>query len=131
MEAHACDEWRMGQPRDIPQHTTLAERAAACKTLCTDFPVKLPIALDAVTKGCGKPEHGNRCGAPNFERLYGAWPLRFLIFAPDGTLLLKAMPVGELFDFDDIDRVLQKWIDGNTGGGATSDLANGATPAAA
>jgi hypothetical protein len=110
LEAHADDAWQMGQPRAIPNHTSLEDRAAACAHLVRDYSIRLPCVLDAVTTGCGDPAHGARCGKPNLERLYGAWPLRFLVFCPrTGSLLHKGMPKGDSMDFDDIDRALAAW----------------------
>ncbi len=111
LEAHADDAWRMGQPTAIPNHTTMEERQAACKFMCDELNVRLPCILDKVTEGCGNPAHGARCGKPNLERLYGGWPLRFLVFCPvTGTLLHKGMPKGDSMDFDDIDRALNAWV---------------------
>jgi hypothetical protein len=110
IEAHADDAWQMGQPRAIPNHETLEERAKAAAHLYSDYKVSIPCVLDRVTKGCGNPAHGERCGQPNLERLYGAWPLRYLIFCPvTGTLFQKGMPKGDSIDFNDIDEALMEW----------------------
>ena len=110
LEAHADDAWKMGQPAAISDHKSLEDRRAACKFMCDELDVRLPCVLDKVTNGCGNPAHGARCGRPNLERLYGGWPLRFLLFCPvTGTLLHKGMPKGDSMDFDDIDRALIAW----------------------
>ena len=112
LEAHADDAWRMGQPHAIANHTTLEERKAACAFMCREVGMSVPCVLDKVTTGCGNPAHGARCGKPNLERLYGGWPLRFMVFCPlTGTLVHKGMPQGDSFDFDDIDRAIVRWID--------------------
>ena len=86
-EAHACDEWRMGQPLDIAQHRNLRERQAACLRAIQDLQLCLPCYIDDVTEPCGRPNHYGRCSAPNFERYYGSWPLKIYVFDSDGTVL--------------------------------------------
>lgn len=85
----------MGQPRDIAQHRTVSDRIAACRDTIRDLSITLPVLVDSVTVGCGKPEHGNRCGAPNFERLYCSWPLRFYILGHDARVLRKCISESE------------------------------------
>lgn len=89
-EAHAFDEWKMGQPSDIPQHKNLQDRAAAAQLAIKNLSLAFSVWVDEVTGGCGLPEHYGRCGRPNFERLYGAWPLRIVVFDHDATVLYNA-----------------------------------------
>jgi len=106
-EAHASDEWTFGQPKDIPQHKTIEERAVACREMIKELGCRIPSLVDQVAPGCNNPAHGKRCGGKCFERIYGVWPLRFYVFAPDGTILLKGMPSGDSYDFDDINRCIE------------------------
>jgi len=112
-EAHAADQWAMGQPIPIPQAKTLSMRAAACAQTQRSLDTKLPFFVDAVTKGCGKPEHGERCGGRNFERVYAAWPARVyaLLPKPDGTaeVVFQGMPDGSDFDMKEIVEFLDAW----------------------
>lgn len=86
-EAHAYDEWRFGQPRDILQHKSLSERYSALRTFQEDFNFTLPFFVDEVTSGCGNPAHAGRCSYPNFERIYQGWPLGAYFIDADGTCL--------------------------------------------
>lgn len=95
-EAHAYDEWRMGQPRDICQHKCLQDRQAAFGIAMEDLPelheaIKAGVIdcyLDSMSFPCGNPAHGSRCGLQrNFERVYGAWPLRYLLFEKQQQVL--------------------------------------------
>lgn len=98
----------MGQPRDVPQATTIEQRAKMCCETSQEFDIKIPFVVDEVTKGCGKKEHGNRCGGRNFERAYGLWPLRFYLFDKTGRILLKGMPEGDQMPLDQIDDALKR-----------------------
>lgn len=98
----------MGQPKDINQPKTLAERQKVALETIDELKLHIPVLLDDVSQPCGDPAHGNRCCVkPNYERLYGAWPLRFYVYDADGTVLLKGMPSGEIYDLDDIENCLQ------------------------
>lgn len=86
-EAHAYDEWRFGQPRDIVQHKSLSQRYSALRAFQEDFQFTLPFFVDEVMQGCGNPAHAGRCSYPNFERLYQGWPLGAYFIDADGTCL--------------------------------------------
>ena len=95
-EAHAVDEWRMGQPLDIEQHKSIEDRHRAMLMTKRELNLKLPIFVDAVTHGCGRPEHYNRCSRPNFERLYAAWPLRMCVLDSNGVVLHKGVATEDI-----------------------------------
>jgi hypothetical protein len=110
VEAHADDGWRMGQPKSFKNAATVAERAAACRATRDEFNIRIPFVVDDVTFGCGDPAHGERCGGRNYERVYGAWPLRFYAYgggAQGPLILLKGMPKGDSYLLSDISDFLE------------------------
>jgi len=109
MEAHAADTWRMGQPRDVNQHTCMEDRFREAKQFRTDLSFnKIPMFVDEWCTPCGNPAHGVRCGSPCFERLYGAWPTRVFIFDQNGRMIMKGMPNKAEVDMEQLAQRLQQ-----------------------
>jgi len=76
-EAHAVDEWPVGDPLKVMQPKTNTERAAIAKQFKTDYQLLLPILADTVEN--------------HFEQTYSAWPIRFYV-VQENTILFKAHP---------------------------------------
>jgi len=71
-EAHASDEWPIGQPAALSpaRHSSLGSRAAAARHLASD----LALGLDVYVDGMGKQDDGE--GEGTFMHAFAAWPLR-------------------------------------------------------
>lgn len=117
-EAHAVDEWTMGQPSDIAQHKTLEDRRlAAIQTqreivdpVAASYNVTMHMVIDAVTTGCGKKEHYGRCGYPCFERLYHAWPLVLYVMDSKGIVHFISTSTGDSLSLDPLMGLLESLL---------------------
>jgi len=76
-EAHAVDEWPVGDPLKILQPKTTAERAAIASKFKRDYRFRLPMLVDTV----------DNC----YEQMYSAWPIRFYV-AQHNKIIFKAYP---------------------------------------
>jgi len=59
-EAHACDEWPLGNFTHIKQHRTAADRIAAARVLHDKYKLSLPMLIDDLDN--------------NFDKTFSAWP---------------------------------------------------------
>ena len=77
-EAHASDEWPVGNPVVLKQHTTLDERRAAASRFVAEkqWPGAWPVAVDAIDNPT--------------DRLLALWPVRAYVIL-DGVVRFKAM----------------------------------------
>jgi len=64
-EAHAADEWPLGDYVCINQHKTIEERVAAAKSLISKLGFKIPVYVDTIEN--------------SFDDTYYAWPDRYYI----------------------------------------------------
>ena len=80
-EAHAANEWPVGDQIVIDQPTNLLERTGVAKEFrdMFGFPDDLPIVVD-------------RPGMESFDNLYACWPTRFYGVDSDGTIGYRAEP---------------------------------------
>jgi len=69
-EAHATDEWKLGNIVDINQHKNIQDRIDAAKNFIETYDWKIPTVVDSF----------DSVNAPSFENLYSAWPERYIIF---------------------------------------------------
>ena len=86
-EAHASDEWPVGHPFDVPQHTTNEERASAAARFRDEFGLRTPLFI--------APIHGA------FEEHYRPWPFRFFVIE-NGRIALSPKPIGEVYDIGEL-----------------------------
>jgi len=70
-EAHASDEWKLGNIVDIPQHKTLEDRIKAAKNFVQTYEWNIPTVVDSF--------YENEASV-SFEQIYSAWPERFYVF---------------------------------------------------
>ncbi len=77
LEAHASDEWKLGNKYQIPKHKTLQDRIAAAKLLKDTL--QLP---DNVTLVCDSMEN-------TFEEKYCCWPDRCMLIQNEVALVAK------------------------------------------
>jgi len=69
-EAHASDEWKLGNIVDINQHKTPQDRINAATNFIEEYDWKIPTVVDSFHS------MDNR----GFEATYSAWPERYFIF---------------------------------------------------
>jgi len=82
-EAHAQDEWPIGDPLQINQPVTDAERVGVARQFAEDYEIQLPVLVDSVSN--------------QFEEAYAAWPIRFYVLEESSEgegpkLVYKAQP---------------------------------------
>jgi len=70
-EAHAADEWPLGNFACVNQHKTIEERVEAAKNFISKFNFKLPVYVDTMEN--------------SFDNTYYAWPDRYYIIK-DGKM---------------------------------------------
>jgi len=97
-EAHAIDEWPLGNNVCIPKHKTIEERIeVAKKNLVEERNCKVPVLVDTMED--------------SFESLYKGWPERFYII--QGNILkLLGLPSheGKGFNRNVVSNWLKNWI---------------------
>jgi len=77
LEAHAVDEWPLGNAVQIKQHQTLDERIFAAKSFIQNYDFKVPLVVDSIEN--------------SFNSIFAAWPERFYI-VHDNKLAYIANP---------------------------------------
>jgi len=65
VEAHAIDEWPVGDPLKISQPTSTLERCGVARAFRKDYGLKVPMVVDGI---------GNE-----FSERFAAWPIRFYV----------------------------------------------------
>jgi len=85
-EAHAVDEWPVGDPLQIMQPRSTGERVAIASKFKKDYNFLLPMLVDTVDNA--------------YEQMYSAWPIRFYVIQ-NNKILFKAHP-DELNTYDSI-----------------------------
>ena len=65
-EAHAKDEWALGNIVSIEQHKSIHERLAVAHNFVEDYNFKFPTYVDSM--------------ANTFNTVYNIWPERYFIF---------------------------------------------------
>jgi len=61
-EAHATDEWKLGNRVKIPQHQSLNDRISAAKLFESENDYQIPLVVDSMDN--------------DFDTTYSAWPER-------------------------------------------------------
>lgn len=97
-EAHASDEWPMGNHVNTLQATSLEERAVTARQFVEATGLTVPVFLDGI--------------ADPFMHAFSAHPQRFFIINGDGTLIFKAVPSEGEYEFIDVEHCLEKTISG-------------------
>jgi len=77
VEAHAIDEWPVGDPLKITQPLTTAERVGVARAFVQEYNFKLPMLVDTIQNP--------------FSETFAAWPIRFFV-VEDGKIIYKAQP---------------------------------------
>jgi thyroxine 5-deiodinase len=100
-QAHANDEWPLGDKFSWRQHRTLEERTELAKLFKQDMQYQLPMYVDLMDN--------------TFERVFAAWPERYYIVL-NGKVMYKSMPRDESMHFDEV----VAWLDEFRKTGVTS-----------
>lgn len=92
LEAHACNEWPVGNRTiQLLQHTTIESKIAAAKLLQDKYPVKCRVVVDSEED--------------TFVNVFCSWPFRFWI-VHNNKVQLKCMPDGHIVNID----ALENWL---------------------
>ncbi|KAG2379117.1 hypothetical protein C9374_007755 [Naegleria lovaniensis] len=73
-EAHACDEWKLGDKICIQQHKTIEERLDATKQMMQSLDFHIPTAVDGIEDG--------------FEKMFSVWPERYILLENNNAKLV-------------------------------------------
>jgi type I thyroxine 5'-deiodinase len=90
-EAHAADQWKLGDKVCIKQHRTLEERIDAAKQFVKDFDFKIPMVVDSMSN--------------KFDEQYAVWPDRFFIIENG---ILQLVPEPGVYGY--CREVIEQWI---------------------
>lgn len=93
-EAHASDEWPLGNHVCVQQAKCTEDRARAARDFVAATGLELQVFLD----GEGDP----------FMTLLSAHPQRYFVIDSAGVLHLKATPFEGEYDLSDVDRTLER-----------------------
>ena len=77
VEAHAVDEWPIGDVLQIRQPKSTAERCGVARAFVEQYQFRVPTLIDLIDN--------------NFSDTYAAWPIRFYVIQ-DGKLTYIATP---------------------------------------
>lgn len=101
-EAHAIDEWPMGEPVPIKQAQSLSDRVAAASKFQKETGFTWPMLADGMDN--------------SFHKTFGAWPTRYYVIHK-GKLALKIehkdgvhTPNRKAYDIHDIRSCLDRLI---------------------
>lgn len=65
VEAHAIDEWPVGDPLKVTQPKTIAERCGVARAFVGEYKLKFPMVVDQINN--------------NFSDKFAGWPVRFYV----------------------------------------------------
>jgi len=77
VEAHAIDEWPVGDPLKVSQPLTTSERVGVARAFVNGYHFQLPMLVDTI----------DNC----YSETFAAWPIRFFV-VENGKILFKAQP---------------------------------------
>jgi len=97
-EAHAMDEWPLGNIVCINQHKTIEERLTVANDFKDNYHFSVPLLVDTMDN--------------QFDSLYASWPERFYIVR-DAKMAFIGIPSTEFgYDRNDIVRWLKGYQNG-------------------
>lgn len=77
VEAHAVDEWPVGDQLKIKQPNTNAERCSIARSFVKQYELRMPMLVDSIEN--------------NFNETFAAWPIRFFVIQ-NGIMAYIAQP---------------------------------------
>jgi len=98
-EAHAIDEWPVGDPLVVTQPRTIAERCGVARAFVAEYKLRLTMLVDHIDN--------------NFGEQYAGWPVRFYVVQKDQhtwKLLYKAQPDNNN-TYDSVPKLLDRFLE--------------------
>lgn len=77
-EAHACDQWKLGNRINIKQHQSSEERVEATKLMMKEMNFRIPTIVDSIENG--------------FEEAFTVWPEKFVLIDNEGNVFSQSKP---------------------------------------
>jgi len=104
VEAHAIDEWPVGDPLKITQPRTISERCGVARAFIDEYNLKMPMVVDQIDN--------------NFSEQYAGWPVRFYVVQrnedeQDWKLVFKGQP-DHVNTYDSVPKQLDLFLSGLT-----------------
>jgi len=94
VEAHAIDEWPVGDPLKITQPLTTAERVGVARAFISEYSFQLPMLVDTIDN--------------TYSDTFAAWPIRFFVIQ-NGKIIFKAQP-DHMNTYDSIPRKIDELL---------------------
>jgi len=94
VEAHAIDEWPVGDPLSITQPISTLERCGIAREFVKEYRPAFPMLVDTIDN--------------NFSNTYSAWPVRFYVI-DQGKIRFKAQP-DQKNTYDSIPKALDQFL---------------------
>lgn len=98
LEAHAEDTWPLGLSPAYCQTYNVNDRSKVAKDFIRDNGYDVPLKID--------DPNGNP-----FNTVFAAWPLRFYVIGPDGTMIYIHEPEGDKV----LATTFKKWLEEHYG----------------
>jgi len=96
VEAHAVDEWPVGDPLKITQPICTIERCGVARAFVRDYKFQVPMVVDTIEN--------------EFSERFAAWPIRFYVVEEGRRLAFKAQP-DHNNTYDSIPPMLEKFLE--------------------
>jgi hypothetical protein len=101
-EAHASDEWPLGNFTNVKRHRTIADRLDAAKQMVARG-LRLPLVCDSIDD--------------SFDGKYACWPDRFYLLSPAGAGVYKVYRSGQAtnefgYDREQLDKDVKSLLEG-------------------
>jgi len=95
-EAHACDEWPLGNFECVKKPKTQEERIAAAQYFVDKYGLKIPVLVDNMDNA--------------FDNVFAAWPERWFLLHKSMTVLDVGFPTTEFgYDRGQVEEILQEF----------------------
>lgn len=98
VEAHAIDEWPVGDPLKITQPISTLERCGLARSFIKSYNLQIPMLVDNIDNG--------------FSTNWAAWPVRFYV-VHEKKLVFKAQP-DHMNTYDSIPERLDVFLSSNS-----------------
>lgn len=99
VEAHAIDEWPVGDPLKVTQPKSIAERCGVARAFMAEYKLRIPMVVDQLDN--------------NFSNTYASWPVRFYVVQREAKdqwkLTFKAQP-DDKNTYDSVPKQLDSYL---------------------
>jgi len=96
VEAHAVDEWPVGDPLKISQPLCTTERIGVARAFVREYDYQVPMVVDTIKN--------------EFSEQFAAWPIRFYVVEDGRRLVYKAQP-DHNNTYDSVPRKLEDFLE--------------------